>query len=380
MPNSAVRPRSRRVFLCVALIAVPLLAEAQKARPISRYTGAQGCESSACHGGAGLHQNQVLMWNRKDFHRKALAILATSRSERIAETLRLPEGALSSRCTVCHSPMAAVPAERLIHPDHRDESVSCESCHGPAERWLRSHTRPDYTHAQRVATGMRDLRNLYVRATSCIACHENLDADISQAGHPRMAFELDKKTQLQPPHWRDEGEWHGLQAWLTGQATALRERSWKLSREPDPESLARWQALSWLLHKVTAHLGTSVVIARAPAAPTVNDFKTTQQAADTLARAAAQMNWSAARAASLRKTLVQTADDFATAETTEPAQARRAEALTHALDRLTAALHDGVIPANLARPLDAMHQAATAIPFDVTPFHQHLQQFADSLK
>ncbi len=75
---------------------------------------------------------------------------------------------------------------------------------------------------------MRDLKSLYVRANTCVACHQNLDSDIAAAGHPALVFELDSQSIAEPKHWRDPED-IGVRAWLTGQAVALRELSWHLS-------------------------------------------------------------------------------------------------------------------------------------------------------
>src|SRR6185437_13041129 len=106
-----------------------------------------------------------------------------------------------------------------------------ESCHGRAENWIRSHTRTDFTHMDRVHAGMRDLQNIYVRANSCVACHQNVDADLLQAGHPELIFELDGQLVSQPRHWREKSGWSGPQTWLVGQAVALREMSWYVARQ-----------------------------------------------------------------------------------------------------------------------------------------------------
>ena len=106
----------------------------------------------------------------------------------------------------------------------------------------------------RVTAGMRDLRSFYVRANTCVACHQNLDADIIKAGHPELTFELDGQSVAEPKHWRDDDPSSGLRAWLVGQAVALREMSWDLSKNetPDAEAIARWKGLAWLLAKATA--------------------------------------------------------------------------------------------------------------------------------
>ena len=93
----------------------------------------------------------------------------------MAQSLGLESPQSSARCAICHSPFAAVSQARLAQPEHRDMGVSCESCHGPAEPWLRSHTRADFSHTDRVRSGMRELRDLYGRANACVACHQNVD-------------------------------------------------------------------------------------------------------------------------------------------------------------------------------------------------------------
>jgi Cytochrome c554 and c-prime len=219
-----------------------------------RYLGAASCSSSSCHGGAGEQHNQFIVWSERDFHQRASLILTTARSARIAERLSINDASVSTRCTVCHSPLTTISQARLSDKSHPDNGVSCESCHGPAEAWLRSHTRRDYTYAMRVSAGMRDLRNLYVRANACVACHQTVDPDVVDAGHPRMVFELSTQTKAQPPHWRDPAD-SPVRAWLTGQAVALRELSWKMQgndRNSDPDALAQASALVWLLSKVTS--------------------------------------------------------------------------------------------------------------------------------
>ncbi len=83
---------------------------------------------------------------------------------------------------------------------------------------------------------MRDLRNLYVRANACVACHQNLAPELLKAGHPDLFFELDSQSVAEPKHWKDEEPWSGLREWLTGQAVALREMSWALATDPQNDA------------------------------------------------------------------------------------------------------------------------------------------------
>src|SRR5205823_1293937 len=218
------------------------------------------------------------------------AVATPARSTRIADTLGISPAQTSNRCTVCHSPFQSVTPVRL-GPDARpDEGVSCESCHGAAEPWLRGHTRKDWTYATRVSAGMRDLRSFYVRGNTCVACHQNLDAEILKAGHPELTFELDGQSVAEPKHWHDDDPLSGLRAWLVGQAVALREMSWALSKNEttDAAEIARWKGLAWLLTKATAQQMNLPRIDQPTGTTSSAVFSSAQEQADLLARRAAE--------------------------------------------------------------------------------------------
>ena len=217
----------------------------------AKFLGAQSCSSSSCHGGGGSSQNQYAVWSLRDFHsQRPFATLTTARSKQICDALGIKNPAENSRCTVCHAPLQTVPAER--RPGVKlSEGVSCESCHGPAENWLRGHTRPDWSHENRTTAGMRDLKDLYQRANTCVACHQTVELSLLKAEHPELIFEMDGQTVSEPRHWREATNFNGGQAWLVGQAVALRELSWQMGREGtnDAKLNARWQAAKWLIQK-----------------------------------------------------------------------------------------------------------------------------------
>ena len=147
-------------------------------------------------------------------------------------------------------PSPALPAGHLATTVNATEGVSCEACHNGAEAWLRGHTRPDWTHANRVHAGLRDLRSAYVRAETCVSCHQVIDPALVKAGHPELIFELDGQTASEPRHWTEKDAWFGPKAWLVGQAVALREISEQLTKTPDSDLQAQQKALTWLLEQV----------------------------------------------------------------------------------------------------------------------------------
>jgi hypothetical protein len=363
-------------FLTIALATVSAKEPTLSREEEGKFVGSVGCRSSSCHGGAGEKRSQYITWSQKDFHARAYAILLDARSARIAEAVGISQPASSSRCTVCHSPFHSVAQNRLAPAAHPDEGVSCESCHGAAESWLRGHTRPDWTYAMRVSAGMHDLRNLYVRANACVPCHQNVENDLLKAGHPELVFELDSQSTDEPKHWRDEESWNGVRLWLTGQAVALREVMWALDRpnSPSDDANAQGSALGWLLMRTTEV---------APSLPQISSgmlkvAKTTQTSADELARAAAVSNWSENSVRNLLVALAATDSEFQpTKGYAKENLFYRAMRLTLALERLATALN---LSSKFEKELAAMRSdVQRRYDFDTAAFAAHLRAFQSKL-
>ena len=385
----------RAAPICSLILAIASVLEAKEPRQIQEsgggmFVGSVGCKSSSCHGGAGEKRSQYITWSQKEYHTKAYAILLNARSERIAEGLGItaqdgavPAAAASARCTVCHAPFQSVAPSRLAPGAHPDEGVSCENCHGAAGGWLRGHTRKDWTYNTRIGAGMRDLRSLYVRATACAACHQNLAPEILKAGHPDLFFELDGQSVAEPKHWKDEDSWSGLREWLTGQAVALREMSWALAADPrnDEWSNARWNGLAWLCATATSAAAISSPIIPPPSAPAPSDFTNMQIQADGLARRASVSNWSENSARSLLTALASTDGEFTAKGPGVPILGQRAKRLALALDRLANALNNNrgfrfKVDTELRQLFD---DVKTLDSFDPIAFSTHLKAFRQAL-
>ena len=350
-----------------------------------KFLGANSCANSSCHGGGGQNQNQFLVWSLKDFHsQRPAATLTTARAKQIADALQIKDATADARCTTCHAPLHEVPENRRGEDFKASEGVSCESCHGAAENWLRSHTRTDYTRADRTAVGMRDLQNLYVRANTCVACHQNVDADILKAGHPELIFELDGQSVAEPKHWSAEKNGNGAQAWLVGQAVALREMSWQLAQEKSPmeSEIYRWAGSVWAA-KVAARGISGLVNNRAlPIAP-----KEAVQAAgvirgelDRSAQSYAAMSWTDDITRKMLQAAANTSAAFRDTAISQNLQARRAERLVLALDRLVAALPELKNNVPVQSSLNQLFKLAQSIPdFDPKQFADALEKFSAAL-
>jgi hypothetical protein len=356
---------------------------ARGAETPARFLGAASCANSSCHGGGGEKQNQFLVWSLKDFHsQRPAATLATARAKQIADVLEIKDPAADSRCTTCHAPLHEVQENLRGENFNVSEGVSCESCHGPAENWLRSHTRADYTRADRTAAGMRDLQNLYVRANTCVACHQNVDADILKAGHPELIFELDGQSVAEPKHWSAEKNGNGAQAWLVGQAVALREMSWQLTqvhpgtelsqRMTETNLLDHIYAVSWLLRRTTGQ--------QLEPGTMMEDFEGRQRLADKLAQEKSEVVWSEQMTRECLTRLANCAPDFLDEKIRPSLQARRAERLVLALDRLVAALPELKNNEPVQSSLNQLFQLAQSIPdFDPKQFAAALQKFSAAI-
>jgi hypothetical protein len=312
----------------------------------AKFVGAVGCRSSSCHGGAGEKRSQYITWSQKDFHTRAYAILLDARSARIGEAVGVPQPQSSARCTVCHSPFQSVAQTRLTSTARPDEGVSCESCHGAAEPWLRGHTRTDWTYATRVSAGMH-------------------------AGHPELVFELDSQSVNEPKHWRDDDPLNGVRVWLIGQAVALREAMWALNRESTAtdEVKAQGLALGWLLMRTTE---------ADPSLPQISSgmlkvVDATQKGADELARSAAAWRPTNDLVVSILQTLAASDSEFRSTNTSRQNLFYRALRLTLALDRLAVALD---LSPKIEKELNALRSDVQRhYDFDVAAFAEHLRAF-----
>ena len=203
-----------------------------------QYMGSASCNGSACHGSTKpktkftIPQNEYWVWFDNDSHAKAYDKLTEPDSQRIAKNLGIANAETSPRCLVCH----AVDVDKAHRGANYDvkEGVTCEGCHGPAEKWLGPHTRRDWDKKKGAEYGMFDTKNLVKRAERCLACHLGIEKNIVDheligAGHPRLNFELDNFSNVMPSHWlppkeKADRDWLGARIWAVGQAVALRNQ------------------------------------------------------------------------------------------------------------------------------------------------------------
>lgn len=219
-----------------------------------RWIGVASCGATACHGGngpAGSKGSEYTTWITRDPHAEAYQVLFNPRSQRIAKNLHVllknKPAHESQICLNCH---ATQPSELgRTGPDFElSFGVGCESCHGPAEKWLGPHTTFVWqskswqgTDAEeKTALGMANTKSLTGRAETCVKCHigaadRDVNHDLIAAGHPRMNFEFGAFHALLPKHWREHRSPSDLQdkdkdvmpdfearAWAVGQIVSAK--------------------------------------------------------------------------------------------------------------------------------------------------------------
>ena len=228
--------------------------------PGFNYEGVATCSGSGCHSEPEATEqsgqwigNEVDIWAQWDPHARGYKTLGNDDSKAIAAKLNIADAAASDRCLSCHA-VAAPPAQQGQLFSHKDDAVSCESCHGPGEKWLDPHAKAGWTPQQRQAIGaegllkqfgLADTSRIDIRANTCVACHLQIDKDMIDAGHPPLEFEMyaynyyiSKKPEAEYyRHW-DEAQNRQIDArlWATGQAAAL---------EAAQAQVKDWQAKGW---------------------------------------------------------------------------------------------------------------------------------------
>ncbi len=224
----------------IALTALGLADAAAQTLPSKgpdMHLGVTSCGGSTCHGatqpvrGSQVLQNEYLIWQRQDKHAKAYAVLLEPRSQRIARNLGLPDAHTAKACLDCHSDN--VGAELRGRQFQLSDGVGCEGCHGGGQRWLGPHVAGVSSTAELQKLGLFPTEDPVARAQLCLSCHLGDETKfvthrMMGAGHPRLSFELDTFTEIQPAHYQTDDDYRkrkavasGVQTWAVGQAMAV---------------------------------------------------------------------------------------------------------------------------------------------------------------
>ncbi len=227
-------------FAYLALISSMAAAATMPYQSHDKTLGTVNCTNSLCHGStvpweeSNVLQNEYTTWVRLDKHTQTYNVLLNEDSKTIAKNLGLKKPAHETKeCLDCHAhnPQQSLRGERFMPT----EGVGCEGCHGPAERWVKSHTLEGNTHADNIKNGMYPTSDSVSQAKLCLSCHFGdknrfVNHRIMGAGHPRLTFELETFTAIQPSHFKVDEDWHKrkgeynpIKIWAIGQAIATQQ-------------------------------------------------------------------------------------------------------------------------------------------------------------
>lgn len=204
--------------------------------------GARSCASTACHGsvrpdrralrlqGEFIRRDEYVFWSDHDPHARSLLTLESDRSARMYLRLGIKDAQGKvvdergyNNCRACHATQVTAPLTRTVSY----ESVSCEACHGPAEKWNATHYQRTWNEQVAADSGFVNTKNLEVRAQRCVQCHvggpnREVNHDLIAAGHPALKFEFAAYHDMLPKHWNDSRERQQtvdfeLELWQAGQ-------------------------------------------------------------------------------------------------------------------------------------------------------------------
>jgi hypothetical protein len=275
-----------------------------------KFEGAASCKGAKCHDSGGSDRappkatgdgnanlNENLIWAKRDSHAKAFKTLQNEESKKIGAAMGIADVTTAKECLSCHS--THVESDSLKGANFSvAEGNSCNSCHGPSEKWNTPHQTKGWVDDQRKAGyadkehptraehakllaqhGIFDTRPLIVRAELCSSCHLAMDAKMVAAGHPQPKFELDYYTEGVPSnpdypawkHWRtDKGGVEVARVWLSGQVVCARDAMRQLADRAANKSSADMVTAAY--QQAVAH-GTMLAVAMPEFKPALDAVK-----------------------------------------------------------------------------------------------------------
>ncbi|MCB1208304.1 MAG: hypothetical protein KDK97_03200 [Verrucomicrobiales bacterium] len=177
---------SRCVHIAALLLAVTSVKAQRAAVDPTTTVGVESCRD--------CHEAIVDSWERS-LHATSFTTLAkSSAAEQITHAIGMRADSISSNasCVRCHFTQ-----ETLSGAVQTTAAISCESCHGGAEKWIDVHNRKSHSRSERIdlaaALGMKHPSTVFATAKACFECHVVDDEQlVNKASHPALSpdFEL----------------------------------------------------------------------------------------------------------------------------------------------------------------------------------------------
>lgn len=188
-----------------------------------KWEGVSSCSSASCHGGpkprGTLHGEYTYFiegierLGQRRGHAYAHLLLQNELSQQMGKYLGIDKPQEAAICLNCHAsnPDKSLRASGFSMAD----GVGCESCHGPAEKWLAVHDEQAWqsmSAAKKEELGFINTKDLLARAKVCMGCHvgsaleQDVYHDLIAAGHPRLNFEFGSYHTNMERHWRNKND------------------------------------------------------------------------------------------------------------------------------------------------------------------------------
>lgn len=130
------------------------------------YVGSKKCK--ICHSTDKKAGTHFKLWE-EEAHAKAFEVLASDKAKESAKKHGIEDPQKDARCLSCHTVKAEPGPEDKVT---LEEGVSCEACHGAADKYLKPHEKEGLEKA--VELGMAPLRNMSAEEKEqvCLKCHK----------------------------------------------------------------------------------------------------------------------------------------------------------------------------------------------------------------
>jgi hypothetical protein len=193
-PFSHCAKAASAALLALVLLAAPALAQ--------KTTGIGGCGT----GQANCHVSEYKSYKVAP-HNETLTKLYDDADKAKGYGLKLGIADIfkaGTSCMKCHSTVATGAGTA-------EDGVTCEGCHGPGADYKEPHqegkgggaARPGYVKSLKL--GLRDLKNLDIRAQNCVSCHYVTDQKLLATGHKSGAeFNYVSGMRKVAKHWKRE--------------------------------------------------------------------------------------------------------------------------------------------------------------------------------
>lgn len=172
---------------------------------------------------------------QKHKHSKSLEVFESKKAGEIAKKLNVSDPYASDLCLKCHA--------TKIGSKEPEFGVSCESCHGGAEKWEKVHGKEDDKERMKKARslGMADPRNPSWSAPNCFGCHGGMTGEMVAAGHPvKLDLEMAKELAGSLRHWEKPRPESAMKKWRAAEQVAgLRAAVDTLARSAGSPSLEK---------------------------------------------------------------------------------------------------------------------------------------------